>query len=192
MEKPTALLMFDIESLAVTSRSVVTQIGLHAVDINDPDTVLKSVEEYLPIQPQIDMGRAISADTILFWMAQPDAARNRFKRNAGDDLDEMQALVRSIVRKTREIISESADYEIWARGPQFDIVNLESLIVECGESVPWEYNKIRDLRSLMALADIHSADVEKPLGFVQHVALWDCKFQVNCYVDAIRRLRSRT
>ena len=187
---PDVGFMFDIESLDLGTQAVVTQIAFVAFDLADPETVLKEVTEYLPIQPQLALGRTISAKTIIWWMQQDDKARNRFKQNDGDDMDELLALMRSVARKASQVIAESNGYEIWARGPQFDIANIESLLSACGEKAPWKYGAVRDLRTLMSQAGLHVSDVPRRPTLIEHVALDDCKYQIECYVEAIRRLHS--
>ena len=83
------------------------------------------------------------------------------------------------------------EYEIWARGPQFDIAAVESLMEECGVEVPWVYDSVRDLRTLMAAAGITTDDVPKPEGMIAHHAGWDCIYQIRCYMEANRRMRAR-
>lgn len=182
--------MMDIESLDLGPRSVITQIAFIAFDLDDPDTLIRQVEEYLPIQPQQFLGRTINSDTIIWWLQQDDASRNRFVQNKGNDMDELQSLVNSVGRKLSQVLEDSADYEIWARGPQFDIVNIETLLDDCGEKIPWKYDRVRDLRTMMAAAGVSKADVEMPAGLIPHVALDDCKYQILVYAEAIRRLHA--
>jgi hypothetical protein len=185
-------IMLDIESLDVGPRSVVTQLAFAAFDLEDPDTILREVEEYLPIQPQINLKRTINADTIIWWMQQDDASRERFKRSSGNDMDELIALVNSVGRKLTQVLEDATEYEIWARGPQFDCVNVQTLFNDCGQVSPWEYDKVMDLRTLMKQALLKTSDVPLPVGLVKHVALDDCKYQIVCYAEAIRKLRAAT
>lgn len=181
-------IMVDIESLDLGPRSVVTQIAFVAFPLDDPDTVVKEVNEFLPIQPQLALNRTMSASTILWWMTQSDDARGLFQYNDGDDLDELLAMVRSVSRKFTQSLAGFPSYEVWARGPQFDIVNLESLLIDCGESVPWKYDRVRDLRTIMGAANLKTADVVPSREFTKHVAIEDCYFQIECLYAAHRKL----
>jgi 3' exoribonuclease, RNase T-like len=190
MTKKNLGFMFDIESLDVGPKSIVTQIAFVAFDLADPLTPIREVSEFLPIQPQIQMNRTFSADTLIWWMGQSVEARVRFNQNTGNDLDELPSLIRSVTRKFRNLVGgdDVESYQVWARGPQFDIVNIESLITDVGELVPWRYDSVMDLRTMMKLAGLKSADVEKPATLIDHVALDDCKFQILCYAEAWRKI----
>jgi hypothetical protein len=185
-------IMLDLETLDTGPRSVVTQVGIIAFGLNDPETEIRRIAEYLPAQPQIDvLKRTISFATILWWMDQEDAARKRLKDSGSNDLEELQALIRSIHRKVSDLIRSVGEnnVEVWARGPQFDVVNLESLFIDCGLTVPWRYDTIMDLRTLGRLAELKSDSVGRE-GLIPHVAVEDCKFQIRFYIEAMRHLRS--
>jgi hypothetical protein len=184
--------MLDIETLGLGPRVVTTQVAMIAFDIDDPSTELRTINEYLPIQPQLGLGRTVTGSTLIWWMGQEEKARKRFANNSGDDLIELEALCRSIVRKFNQITDDGRlSYELWAKGPQFDVVNLESLLVDLGFEAPWKYDSVRDLRTLMKIAGLSTKDVE--LGPLQaHVAIDDCRFQIRCYEEALRKLGSKS
>lgn len=188
---PKLGIMVDIESLDLGPRSAILQVGVIAFPIDDPETVQRKVDQYFPIQPQLALGRTVSFDTVLWWMNQDDKARERFIDNKGNDMDELTALVRSVHRKIGEMIESvgPTSVEVWAKGPQLDTVNMETLFSDCGLDTPWRYDVVRDLRTLMALAGVHTADVDSS-GIVPHVAVSDCQFQIRCYAEAMKRLRS--
>jgi hypothetical protein len=185
-------IMIDLESLDTGPRSVVTQVGVIAFQMDDPDTEIRRIGEYLPAQPQMELfKRTVSYETILWWMQQDDAARNKLKESAGNDSEVLLALVRSVHRKLSDLIRSvgEANVEIWARGPQFDIVNLESLFVDCGLAAPWRYDTVMDLRTLGRLAQVSSRDIDRG-GLIPHIATEDCKFQIRFYSEALRNLTS--
>ncbi len=188
------IIMMDLETLDLSPRSVVTQCAFIATSIDDPETEMRRVDQYLPVQPQIALGRVMSFDTVLWWMKQEDAARSRFIENSGSDMEELLALVRSIHRKLTEVIDQAGGkqfVELWARGPQFDVVNLESLFVDCGLKAPWAYDRVMDLRTTMRLAGVSSADVDNS-GITSHIAVDDCRFQLRCYIEAMKHLRANS
>lgn len=189
-------IMLDLETLDLGPRSVILQVGVIAFPLDDPETEMRRIDQYLPVQPQIALGRTMSWETVRWWIEQ--AATNpkiqeRFIDNSGNDMDELTALVRSVHRKLGEIIDSVGreNVELWAKGPQFDAVNLETLLSDCGLDTPWPYDSVMDLRSLMRLAGVSSRgdDVDKS-GIVPHVAISDCQFQIRCYAEAMKRLRS--
>lgn len=186
---PKIIIMVDIETLGKTSANViVTQMAVIAAPADDLSERVMFDSYYLPLQPQIEAGRKMDGDTICWWMDQDDAARQKFSNNLGGDSDSLIAFVRAYIRKIAQVIDAAGgNYEVWAKGPQFDISIMESLFAMCGETPPWEYNTVRDLRTLMAVAGIHTADVDSH-DIVPHVALEDCRFQLRCYDAAIKVL----
>ena len=185
------VVMLDLESLDLGPKSVVTQVGIIAVPADNPDEEIRRIDQYLPVQPQIQLGRSMSFSTIFWWMGQEEKARMRFIDNDGDDMEELLALVRSVHRKLTDLINSVGrkNVEIWARGPQFDVVNLETLFSDCGLDTPWNYDSVMDLRTMLKLAGVDKTDVDMT-GIVPHVAIEDCRFQLRCYVEGIKRLRS--
>lgn len=183
--------MWDIETLDLGSRSVITQIGFIGRDLADPETTIREVHEYLPAEPQLALNRTMSFSTILWWMKQSDEARLKFVESTGNDFDELLALVRSVITKFDKLVNQFDDYEVIAQGPQFDIVNLETLFSDCGQKVPWSYNKVVDLRTLARYADVTKENFPRPERFVAHNAIEDCRWQWMVYVEAVRKLALR-
>ena len=190
-KQPTILCMTDIESLDVGPRSIVSQIGMVFARADDPETVIKEVLVYLPIQPQIALKRTLSAQTLVWWMKQSDEARAEFEANTGDDFEELPSLLRHVIRQYNQVVGDET-CEVWARGPQFDVVNIESLMADCALQAPWGYNVVRDLRTLMALAGLRTQDVTRPIELTDHMALMDCKYQLMCYAESMKHLRARS
>lgn len=188
MSKPELIIMTDIETLDVGPRSVITQAAFVAAAIDDPEIPIHRHLIYLPIQPQITLQRTISAETIAWWMKQDEEARLKIAESTGDEFEELPALLRAFNRKLDQV-SDGRTYEFWARGPQFDVVNLESLMGDCAVQPHWEYQVVRDLRTLMAIAGLKTADVERPPELTAHQADKDCQFQLMCYAAAMRELR---
>lgn len=187
-------IMVDIESLDLGPKSVVTQIGLYPFSMEEEEIDSEMVlHTFLPIQPQFDLGRTVSADTLVWWMNQKDEARAGFERNLSDAFEELPVLMRQFVRRFEKITNGLApeSYEVIARGPQFDLVNIETLLAQCGERTPWRYDRVTDLRTLMRYAGLHARDVPPPEGFVAHDAGWDCRYQIKQYLAAKRGMRAR-
>jgi hypothetical protein len=184
-------IMLDLETLDLGPRSIITQVGIIAFPLDDPETEMRRISEYLPVQPQFELKRTVSFATILWWMEQEDAARKRLKESDGNDMEELLALVRSVHRKLGDLIRAvgETNVELWAKGPQFDVVNLETLFVDCGLQTPWRYDSVMDLRTLTRLAGIKTEMIGRE-GLVPHVAVEDAKFQIRHYVEAIKHLRS--
>jgi 3' exoribonuclease, RNase T-like len=190
--RPDLALMLDIESLDLGPRSVITQIALFALDLEEDETIDTHLHSYLPIQPQLDLmpARTISASTLWWWMQQPDEARAAFEFSTSEDFNDLPVLMQHFIVQF-ERMTRGRTYQLWARGPQFDVVNVESLLRDCGLKAPWRHDSVADLRTVMREAGISSSDVEQPHGFIAHNAAWDCKFQLLCLREAQRKIRGR-
>lgn len=189
---PKVGIMCDIESLALGVRPVITQIAFYSFSMDDPETIVRHVWNYLPIQPQLELlpPRVIQAKTIGWWLQQSDEARRKMLESMDGDFTDLQALLRHTVREFGFMVEglKPGEYELIARGPQFDIAAFETLLQECGVEVPWGYATIRDLRTKMSDAMITTNDVAKPDGFISHQAGWDCIYQIKCWAEANRLL----
>lgn len=188
--RPNIGLMIDTESLGLSPKSVMTQFAFVAWPLDDPDSILREEELYLPAQPQLDLGRVIEFNSLLWLLDQPDSVRARMAESRGNDFEELLALLRSIVRKFNSVTDDGRlAYEVWVRRPQHDIPMINSLFRDCGIEVPWDYTSVNDLASLMNQAGVTKADVDMS-GFSLHTAIGDCKFQIRCYAEAIKQLRA--
>ena len=154
----TKCIMIDIESLSLsTTDAPILQIAAVPFDSEDTEMTgeIRAFNEFFPLQPQLDLSRKINADTLGWWLDQPREMLARIRRQClvGNDPEELFALLRALNRKIDSVIDSSGgDYEIWARGPQFDLVAIATLMQACGQTPTWDYNKVRDLRTLMATA----------------------------------------
>lgn len=190
---PELLLMLDIESLDLGPRPAITQVALLGYDLNEDELLEDRYSQYLPVDPQLALNppRTITAKTIAWWMKQSDEARERFELNTGDDPEDLAAAMRGLIAAfNRMTLNGTLNYELCAKGPQFDVVAIESLLAELGLAAPWDYRRVTDLRSDLRRARINPRNVPKPDGCVPHVAFWDARWQIEQYL-ACKRIRSR-
>lgn len=193
-KQPQFLCMMDCETLHTGPRSIVTQVGMVFVPADDPETILKEVLVYLPVDPQIALKRTFGARTLFFHLMQSEATRRQFENNLGEDFEELPSLLRHLGRQWNIVVGDDpTDCELWTRGTDFDITNVGSLMDDCGVERPWRYDMPRDLRTLMAMAGLKKADIYRDLEqFPEHEAIPDAKYQLLCYAEASKHLRSRS
>lgn len=190
-------IMVDSESTGLKPNSAVWEVAFTVFDLDDPDTILDTIHELLPVEPQTtDMGRKIEPGWIVNHLAkQPKSTQDAFAEAVNGDLEELASLIRSLNRKFARAIEGADVYEVWFARPQHDIPLIDSLWSQVGEKLPWAYNAVNDLRTLMNLAGIpiRHPDLE-PLkqGIVTHRATGDNLFQIRCLVESLRRLRARS
>lgn len=186
---PDLILSVDIESLALGPRPVITQIAMLGYDLQEGELLENRHVQYYPIEPQqqIIPPRRISADTIAWWMNQPDEAREKFKFSTEVEFEDLASRLRNLVAVFNQLTDYGkANYELVAKGPQFDVVAIETLLEECGLTVPWAYDRVVDLRTMLKRAGINAKNVAKPAGCIPHVAFWDARWQINQYLAAVR------
>lgn len=187
--QPEMLVMVDIESLALGPRPVVTQVCMLGYNLSEDTYHERLHNEFYPIDPQLEISppRKISGSTIAWWMKQSEEARQRFEFSIGTDFQDLVALCRGIIQTFNVLTQDGkANYVICSKGPQFDLVALETLLTEVGLEVPWAYDRVDDLRTLLRRAAVNPKWVPTPNGFIPHVAYWDAKWQVAQYLRTLR------
>lgn len=191
-EQPEVVLMLDIETLAAkTERAVVSQVALIGYDLDKDEMIPIRHHQYYPLHPQIkDLKRVIEADTIIWWMTQPDEARRHFLECASDDVEELPALLKNLSMMFKDM-TRGRPYEIYANSPSFDCKIVQSLLDDFGMQVPWDFRQERDLRSLCAMAGVDPKAVPHVPGFIAHNAYWDCRQQIAIYLEARQALRTQ-
>src|SRR3546814_5145895 len=118
--QPEVILMLDIETLAASSeRAVVSQAALIGYDLETDEMIPFRHHQFYPLDPQIKAGRVVDADTIIWWMTQPDEARRHFLECASDDPEELPALLKNLEMMFRDL-TKNRPYEIYANSPNFD------------------------------------------------------------------------
>lgn len=163
-------LMFDLETLDTKPSAAVLSLG--AVLFDRTGAIHDRFYRALDLQAQFDAGRTVSQDTLLWWMAESAEARaeafHPVRRMIPNALGEFLGWVKKQPGLTKH----------WCNGPAFDGVILESLARDFGCMVPWEYNQLRDQRTLVDAAGISIRDLHPDITGVPHTPIYDCEFQV--------------
>lgn len=186
------LLMLNIESWGLGPRPVITQIALLGYEVETDELLIDQFNQYLPVEPQLQIipARKIQASTIAWWMRQSDEAREKVSLNEGTDFEDLVAAMRGLIGTfNRLTMNGTRNYELSAKGPQFDVVAVETLLTELDLEVPWAYYRVTDLRTDMRRARISGKAVPKPSGTIPHVAYWDCRWQIEQWLQC-RRMRA--
>lgn len=183
--------MIDIETFGLSPNAVVWQIAALPFDLQDPDPdMYLGWREYLPVNPQVEAGNTIEASTLEWWMNQEKEARVLMTGNLTGDLQKLQRTIETLVFQLIQIRNLSAGFELWAKGPQFDVVIIERLFTMCRLDIPYKYGEVRDLRTLINVSELENKglNVPKPKDYVAHSALSDCVYQVLQYKAAMDNL----
>jgi len=158
-------MMVDLETLDVTSRSVVLSLGY--VIANEHDIIEEfyttlQLDEQLrnPVNP-----RTVSEGTLKWWLNQSDKALKAL-------LETPRYGTNSELAALMKMKAATCD-EIWAKPAGFDLPMLRDLL---GQDI-WRYSKERDMTTVIRLVDPKYILQQKFDG-VAHNALDDAKNQM--------------
>lgn len=183
-EQPEVILILDEETLASDSdRAVIWWTCLIGYDVAKDEIIPVRHDQFYPIQPQLDKGRVIEADTMLFWMDQPDEVRKLMKECASQDPSEITSLLVNFSTMFDAMVA-GRSYELYANSPSFDCNKLKSLFADWGFDIPWDFRRERCLRTLCANAGIDQYSVPKVQGFIKHHAYHDCRQELAIWKAA--------
>ncbi len=163
-------LMIDIETLGQGPDSVVLSCG--AVSFNK-DGITDKKEWFLNPQQQLDLGRKINYDTLVWWNKQSEAARAIFHQNNQVDLT-------YFCRELATFFTTNCGNggKIWGNGASFDIPIIESLFASAvSYRVPWIF---WDHRCFRTVKNMFPLDV--PFEGTKHGALPDAIHQAKYLV----------
>ena len=138
-------LMMDIETLGTGPKAVVTSIGVTVFNLDESELDTFYIE--VPVQPQLDKGRVVTASTISWWFDQ-------IKQGARCPV-ELTASTKCLF-ELAQFLDRYSDCELWAHGTTFDIVIVESLFEDFEVKVPWKFWNVMDCRTITNLIDCRS------------------------------------
>lgn len=168
-------IMIDIETLGTTPDAAVLTIGAIRFNADTKDAPVKEI--YLKLDVADQQGRITDENTVKWWSEQEQTVQDStFKGN--------RISVRLALEELTNFITE--DDRVWAHGPQFDMVILESLYKSVDKKAPWKYNKVRDTRTLYEVL----GDMRPAVRPNEHNALEDCKYQAKGVQECFAHLRS--
>ncbi len=141
--------MVDIETLATGPNAVILTIGALRFDPYGDDrgrTVQDMPNFYCRIDPEsFDYPEAeINDDTLAWWSKQPPEIQHEA---FGEGVERLSI---------KEALTQLFDFcrpleRIWANGPAFDIIILETAAKHAGVPVPWNFWQARDCRTVFRL-----------------------------------------
>lgn len=167
-------LMVDLETLAVTPRTVVLTLG--AVTFNPfGNEIYDELYFKIDIDDQDKLGREIDQNTLDWWAKQ--------------NLEVMEEAFDPSGRiKFEDAITQFHKFawgcdKFWSHGSVFDLMILEDMYQQLNRTPPWEFFNLRDTRTLFDLAN---PEMEKSVN--QHNALFDAIRQAKGVQTVYRKL----
>lgn len=176
--------MIDIETLGLVPRAVVTQIGVMPFDFQQP-IYSSGINVSVDASSSLMNGGIVQAES-LYWTAE-----NNLKSliNTSHKSSLYNALI-----LVGEYIKDVNPTFVWAKGPQFDCIILESWYNYFNIPVPWTYNQLRDVRTLEFLARSFEIDIGEIYDRYKdglHDALHDCKLQIEVCKKVMENVSKR-
>lgn len=173
--------MLDLETLALSPKAVVTQIGFALFDLEPSSGAIGGIIErgcfFLNPEDQINnFGREVNWSTVAWWLTQEEAARKQ--------MAELGEFTRAVLEKFNIIFSSDIK-NVWGNGSHFDIPIMESLLQDFGFKTPWHYRAPKDCRTLAMLVPEDKKDLVQVKNPIKHSAMHDAiaqaKWMQNCY-----------
>jgi hypothetical protein len=177
---PKLKTMVDIETLDIhPSNSIIIAIALVVFgignDIAQNEDQLVTYQVYLPIKEQLDMGRTITQDTLLFHLEHP-VALYEWAQSMREEMKECD-LHYSLLMLHDILINSD---EIWVNGMNFDATNIATLFASVPEikDKSIRYSVWRDYRTIAKefKVDYKNFFIEEE---TQHCAIHDALAQTR-------------
>lgn len=172
--------MIDLETLSTSPNATITQIGVVAFDRHG----VKDEGLRIDVDPeeQIQAGQDVSWSTIEWWLNQSDAARDGLT-GPPRRLTMSQAL-RMTSEYFERYCGDPWKRRAWSNGAGFDVVIMEGAYRRYKALCPWNFSRVRDVRTLAALCP----NVERVQPEVAHDALSDAIAQAEWMIACARDL----
>lgn len=159
--------MIDLETLGTVASSVILSIGAVKFDLESDKMDDAGFYASVSIESNLDLGRRIQEDTLLWWFKQDAAAQQVFH--------DPKTTLSEALSDLRDWIGTD-DYLIWSNGADFDIPMLAHAYSQIGMEVPWKFWNARCFRTYKNLPG--AKDVRVQTG-VKHNALSDAVSQAQ-------------
>ena len=167
--------MIDLEGLATGPETTILTIAAQAFD--PFGTGYYNQQYYARITLESQPNRSIEQGTIDWWATQPEAQAEAFMEEGRIDLDQALDSLGKLIWHSNFI---------WMNGPTYDATILEHAYKSYGKSLPWQYYKVRDARTVYSLWP----DCPKPP--TSHHALEDCRRQIDMLQATLKHLNVKT
>jgi len=159
--------MLDIEKLGVIA-------SIAAVEF-DGTGDLKTYYRIIDQTSALLLGLPLDEGTIEFWQKQDNQAIGPLL-NSKSKVSLQEALV-----DFKKFVEGNT--WLWAKGPDYDCVELASCYRACNLRIPWFYRNTRDVRTIMALAEVDPIEPK-----LKHDALSDAIAQAETVVACYKKL----
>ena len=170
-------IMIDVESLGTRSDAVILSLGAVKFDLDSDKIDDKAFYASISIDSNLELGRRIQEDTLLWWLKQEIAAQSVFHEE------------KIVLPQALEDFSDwvgTDDYEVWSNGADFDLPMVAHAYAQIQMETPWKFwasNCFRTYKKLPGAKALASAVL---FAGTKHNALADAVHQAQV-VQAIHK-----
>lgn len=167
--------MIDLETLGLNVPKpdcVVWQVGVTFWN----EAGYNEFRFYPDVLSQIMRGRTVSQETVKWWMGQKNVPNYMLKERTS-----VSQMLEDISFQFERFKPE----EVWANGPAFDLMILQSLAGDFSEPLPWTHKMERDVRTLRKLFGTPADDVPRE---TMHDTLEDNRDQIHTVNSILGRM----
>jgi 3' exoribonuclease, RNase T-like len=161
-------IMLDCETLGTTANAVILSVGAVKFDLSSSKIDDAGFYASIDIESNLEYGRRIQEDTLLWWLKQEAAAQQVFheaKINLSEALIDLSDWI------------GGDDCTVWSNGADFDLPMLAHAYSQIGVETPWKFWNSRCFRTYKNLPG--AKDIRLPGTGVKHNALSDAYQQAQ-------------
>ena len=185
MSKPRAQVAIDLETLSTSPAAVMLSIGAVAVC----ESTGTRLQFYAATSVDSQPGRKTDASTLIWWDKQSTEARKAFDYAHSEDCPPLSQALDQLTDWLGKL-GETHDVYVWGNGADFDIGILNHAYKEISNFVPWDFRKVRDMRTLYDLTLRFGLTISVPRVGTHHNALDDAQFQADVIMESLRQLEA--
>lgn len=185
MSKPRAQVAIDLETLSTSPAAVMLSIGAVAVC----ESTGTRLQFYAATSVDSQPGRKTDASTLIWWDKQSTEARKALDYAHSEDCPPLSQALDQLTDWLGKL-GETHDVYVWGNGADFDIGILSHAYKEISNFVPWDFRKVRDMRTLYDLTLRFGLTISVPRVGTHHNALDDAQFQADVIMESLRQLEA--
>ena len=161
--------MLDLEALGTTADAVIMSIGAVRFDPFSDKLDDEGFYASVSIDSNLDRGRRVDENTLIWWLKQPAAAQKVFH-------EEKQSLEGALEALTEWFGKRADRVEVYSKGADFDIPMLAHAYKQMGWDTPWAFWNARCFRTISKLPFAKPVKIDHG---VKHNALDDAIAQAR-------------
>lgn len=172
--------MIDIETLAKSTNSVITQLSAVQFCPITGETGL-TFDRKISIQSCLDAGLIIDESTLKFWLSQDKEAINKvyFSNDIEISIEQVLGEFNKFIKMCSST-DKFVDTRVWGNGPSFDLAKLSGAYQHVNGStqcIPWGFFNERCVRTIVAMAPWSKKNAV--FTGIKHDGISDCHHQIK-------------